>query len=369
MESDTVTLSFAPFPLAGRRVALLAPGEFSTFGAKTAVCYLRYRPSDVACVVDPVQSGRSVEEIIGFGGRVPIVASIDAARAKGAEIAVVGIAPQGGRLSDDLRRYVFECAEAGMDIVSGLHDFLLEDAQIAEAAAKSGSRIWDVRVVPADQSVSQGAGCQTGAKTVAVVGSDCNVGKMTVTLELFKAACARGIDAAWAATGQTGMMLRGRGIAIDRVVADFVGGATEELVEYEGREREIVFVEGQGSIVHPGYAGVALGLIYGAMPDCMVLVHAPSRQTIGDTHFDMPSLDSLIAMHESLMKPFKRSRVVAIALNTLGFEIAVALDVMERVKKETGLPVSDAVRFGVGDILEAVLRELGPLGGGSEARR
>lgn len=353
-----MSLSFAPFPLIGRCVALLAPGEFSTFGAKTAVCYLRYRGNDVVCVVDPVQSGRTVEEIIGFGGNVPIVASVEDALSRGAEVAIIGVAPQGGRLSEDLYPHVIQCAEAGIDIVSGLHDFLVEDPRIAQAAKKGGSKIWDVRMVPPEQKVSQGLGCQTGAKTVLVAGSDCNIGKMTVTLELFNAACARGLNAAWAATGQTGMMLRGRGIAIDRVVADFVGGAIEELVEYEGNGRDIVFIEGQGSIVHPGYAGVALGLMYGAMADCIVLAHAPSRLTIGDTLFDMPSLGSLIRLHESLMEPLKKSRVVAIALNTVGFENAIARDIIDRVKEETGLPVSDPVRFGADDILEAVVKDM-----------
>ncbi len=353
-----MSLCFAPFSLIGRRVALLAPGEFSTFGAKTAVCYLRYRQNDVVCVVDPVQSGRTVGEILGFGGDVPIVASVEAAVSHRADVAIVGIAPQGGRLSEDLYPYVVQCVEAGIDVVSGLHDFLAEDPRITEAARKSGARIWDVRMVPAEQTVGEGLGCQSGARTVLVTGTDCNVGKMTVTLELFNAARARGLNAAWAATGQTGMMLRERGIAIDRVIADFVGGATEELVEYEGKGRDIVFVEGQGSIVHPGYAGVALGLMYGAMADCMVLVHAPSRQTIGDTPFDMPSLSRLIALHESLMASLKESRVAAIALNTVGFETAIARDLIERAKRETGLPVTDPVRFGADDILDAVVKDI-----------
>jgi len=110
-------------------------------------------------------------------------------------------------------------------------------------------------------------------------------------------------------------------------------------------------------------------MMYGAMADCMVLVHAPSRQTIGDSPFDMPSLSSLIALHERLMEPLKESRVAAIALNTVGFETAIARDIIERVRKETGLTVSDAVRFGAEDILEAVLRQLGPLGGDRETRR
>ena len=355
IETTIVSLNFAPFPLAKRRAVLLGGREFSTFGAKTAVCYLRYRGDDVAAVVDPTQGGRRVEDIVGFGGDIPVVANVEDALSLGVDIAIVGVAPQGGRLEDVVRSQVLRCAGAGIDIVSGLHDFLADDQRIAETARRHGARLWDVRMVPPGQTVGTGGGCRTGARTVLVVGSDCNVGKMTATVELFNSATKRGVGAAWAATGQTGMMLRERGIAIDRVVADFISGATEELVEFEGRDQDLLLVEGQGSLVHPGYAGVTLGLMHGAMPDCQVLVHAPSRVMIGDSSFEMPDLPSLIRLYEAAMEPLKNSPVVAVALNTSGFESATARDTIETAKEATGLPVSDPVRFGAEAIIDAVL--------------
>jgi uncharacterized NAD-dependent epimerase/dehydratase family protein len=209
-----------------------------------------------------------------------------------------------------------------------------------------------------EQMVGTGLGCKTGAKTILTVGSDCNVGKMTATLELYNEAATRGLKASWAATGQTGMMLRERGIAIDRVIADFVSGAAEELVDYEGAGHEILFVEGQGSIVHPGYAGVMLGLMFGVMPDCMVMVHAPSRSKIGDSPYDMPDLVDLVRLYENVMSPLKKSPVVAVILNTAGFEEAKARDMIERAQSETGLPVSDPVRFGLDAVLDGALKYL-----------
>lgn len=351
-----MALNVAPFSLAGRPTVLLAPYEFSVFGAKTAVCYLRYRLVDVIAVVDPMSAGKTVEDIVGFGGTVPVLRDVDSAVSLGAEVAVVGIAPRGGQLSGELRPVVERCVELGLDVVSGLHDFLGRDPSIARAASRSGSRIWDVREVSAGGVVGTGRGCQSGAYSVLVVGTDCNVGKMTATVELFQTAVARGLNAAWAATGQTGIMLRGRGVAVDRVISDFVAGAVEELVNFEGEGRDLLFIEGQGSLVHPGFAAVTLGLMFGAMPDCMVLVHAPSRETIGDSKFEMPGVQDLVNLYETVMAPLKETPVVAIALNTAGFDDTTARVTIERIAAETGRATTDPVRFGAGVILDAIAR-------------
>ncbi len=334
---------------------LLADGEFSTFGSKTATCYVRYRGDNVVAVVDASQAGKTADDVLGFGGDIPVVPGVVEALSHKPDFAVVGVAPSGGQLTPALHGQVLECVDAGLDVVSGLHSFLSDDATLVEAAGRSCSQFWDVRRVPKTTTVGSGAGCTTGATTVLVAGSDCNVGKMTATVELFREAARRKLDAAWAATGQTGMMLRGRGIAVDRVIADFMGGAVEELLDYEGRDKKIVFVEGQGSIVHPGFAGVALGLMYGAMPDCIVLVHAATRRTIGDTEAVVPPLTELVELHEALMRPFKRSAVVAIAVNTAGLDDGEARRAVTRIESDTGLPAQDPVRHGASPLLDAIM--------------
>ena len=188
-----------------------------------------------------------------------------------------------------------------------------------------------------------------------LVGTDCNVGKMTAALELSRAAAAKGIKSNWAATGQTGMILKERGVAVDRVIADFVGGAAEELVNEEGKGHDLVFVEGQGAIVHPGYAGVTLGLMYGVMPDCMVMGHVAGHEALKRLETPVRPLPELIHLHESLLAPFKRSPVVGITVITSSMDEKAGRKALENVENETGLPAADVVRWGCEPVLRAVL--------------
>jgi uncharacterized NAD-dependent epimerase/dehydratase family protein len=322
--------------------------------AKTAVCIAMYRPGDVVVVLDRTRAGRRVRDVLGFGGDAPIVATIDDALLLGPQVAVVGTAPKGGELEAPTRRDVARCLEAGLDVVSGMHAFLSDDAELAALARASGARVWDVRRVPEVRVVSDGFGCTTGARVVLTVGSDCNVGKMTVALEMDCAARASGVRTSWAATGQTGIMLRGRGVPVDRVVSDFVGGVTQILVNMEGRDADVVWVEGQGAITHPGYAGVALGILYGAMPDAMVLVHDPAREHYKRYEHAIPPLPEVVALHESLMRPYKPSRVVALALNTSALSAEEATRAIAHASDTTGLPATDVVRLGAQPVWDAV---------------
>jgi uncharacterized NAD-dependent epimerase/dehydratase family protein len=349
----------APFPVVGRRLLLLADGRFSPADGKTAVCIAMYRPDDVVAVLDASRAGRSVREVLGFGGDAPVVAGIAEGLQARPEVAVVGVAPTGGVLAAADREVVARCLAAGVDVVSGLHVFLGDDVELRALAERSGARIWDVRRVPEVPLVSSGAGCRTGARVVLTVGSDCGAGKMTVALELDRAARSAGLRSSWAATGQTGMILRGRGVPVDRVIADFVGGATEALVNLEGADRDVVFVEGQGALMHPGYGAVMLALLYGAMPDAMVFVHAARRTRYKRFDVALPPLPEIIAGYETMMRPYKRSRVVAVALNTSALDDAEARRALVATAETTGLPASDVVRFGAGEILSALAGELG----------
>ena len=348
----------SPFPIRGRRLLLLANGCFSTIEGKTAACFLMYRRDDVAAVVDAANAGRVAREVVGWGGDVPVVASVEAALRLQPEVAIVGSAPRGGGLEATMRADVAACLHAGIDVASGLHAFVADDPELAALAAKSGARVWDVRRPGAGRAVSTGRRSATGPRIVLTVGSDCNVGKMTTTVALYEAAVARGARAAWAATGQTGMMLRERGVAVDAVVADFIGGAVEALVQEEGAEADLVFVEGQGSLVHPGYAGVTLGLMYGAMPDCMVLVHWAGRERLKRLDVPVPRLSELVSLHESLMRPHRDAPVVAVSLNTSELDKSRARSALEAAARETGLPAADVVRFGGDPVLDAIDRAL-----------
>jgi len=344
----------APFPIEGRPAVLLAEGALSAREAKTAVCVAHYRPRDVVAVVDSTCAGRRVRDVAGMGGDVPVVASMDEALRARPAVAILGTAPTGGVLAGADRALVARCLEAGLDLVSGMHAFVADDRELMSLAASSGARVWDVRRATGPWSVASGRGCATGARVVATVGTDCGVGKMTATVELARAAHDAGLRSAWAATGQTGMMLRGRGVPIDAVVSDFAAGATEELVNHEGRDADVVFVEGQGSITHAGYAGVTLSLLYGSMPDALVLVHEPGRTLYKRSTHRIPPVADIITLYESLMRPWKNTRVVAIALNTSALDADAARRATEDIARATGLPASDVVRDGTQTALTAV---------------
>jgi uncharacterized NAD-dependent epimerase/dehydratase family protein len=284
-----------------------------------------------------------------------VVGAVGQALSLGPEVAIVGTAPRGGGLDPGARGPILACLRAGLDLVSGLHVFLADDPEFRKAAKKSGAGIWDVRRIATAQNVSAGNGCTTGARSVLLVGTDCNVGKMTSALELSRAAAARGIRSNWAATGQTGMILKERGVAVDRVIADFLGGAVEELVNEEGKGKDLVFVEGQGALVHPGYAAVTLGLMYGVMPDCMIMGHVAGRDALKRLETPVRPLPELIRLHENLMAPFKRSPVVGITINTSSMDETAARRALKNTENETGLPATDVVRWGCEPVLRAVL--------------
>jgi uncharacterized NAD-dependent epimerase/dehydratase family protein len=353
---DTALINKPPFALAKRRTLLLAGDRLDSIKAKTAVCFIRYRADDAAVVVDQFHAGRTAGEVLGFGGSIPIVASVEEAKAFRPEVAIVGIAPRGGTMDEVLRGQILQCVDAGMDIVNGLHVRLADDRQVREGCERSKSRIWDVRHVPDASVVATGRGCVTGASVVLLVGTDCSVGKMTVAVELYREALRRGIDASWAATGQTGMILRERGIAIDAVIGDYMSGAAETLVNFEGEAKEIVFVEGQGSLLHPGYGAVTLALMLGVMPGCMVLVHDLAKKTVKDyDHIKIPSLSEVIQYHQSVMLPFKKAPFAAVAIKTGSLDESQAKRRLLEAERETGLPAGDAIRFGAAEILDGIV--------------
>src|SRR2546422_4301612 len=194
------------------------------------------------------------------------------------------------------------------------------------------------------------------------VGSDCNVGKMTAQLQLRDELVRRGHRARFVATGQTGIFIEGWGIAVDAVVADFVAGAAEALVLEGAQDADIVLVEGQGSLIHPGYSGVTLGLLHGACPDALILCHQATREYIGDYHgrgpwVRIPPLAEVVELYERAAAPVRPTRVIGIALNTFDLDETRARAAMARASEDTRLPTTDPVRFGSEPLVEAVVRE------------
>lgn len=346
------------------RLVLLAEGLFTPLDAKTAVGVLRYRAADVAAVLDTTRSGRTAESCVGVGGAIPVVGSLEAAAAAGGDSLLIGVAPQGGALPPAWRATVREALARGWDVLSGLHVFLSDDPDLAALAAAHRARIVDVRRPPAERAVGAGRASRAGAVVALTVGSDCNVGKMTASLEIVSALETLGVRAAFVATGQTGIFVAGSGVVVDAIPSDFVAGAVETLVLAAAREAEVVVVEGQGSIHHPGYSGVTLGLLHGAAPEALILCHREGHERIraggaGDPVWPVPPLRTLIRDNEAAAAWVRPAPVVGIALNTYGLAEPVARAACERAARETGLPVTDPVRFGAVALAAALKERVG----------
>lgn len=337
------------------RLALFTGGQFAISHAKTAHGILRYGEREVVCVVDDESAGSTAEQIVPYARRAaPIVASVGAAAALGANVLVIGVAPFGGALTDAWRVALLEAIGAGMSVEAGLHTVLSEDAELSAAAEAAGVELRDLRAAPAGLSVPPAE--RPNATVVHTVGSDCAIGKMSVTLELDAAARARGIESAFVATGQTGIAISGWGIAVDHVISDFVAGAASRLVQ-EGAERApLLFVEGQGALGHPAYSGVTLGLLHGSKPDMLVLCHRAGAVDIDDyPGVPIRPLPELISIYEAATSWVDHpAKVKAIAVNTRGLDNEAARAELERVSAETGLPATDPVRFGGDTLLDAL---------------
>ncbi len=349
-----------------QRLVILAEGAFGDHSAKTAFGVLRYGSREVVAVIDSSKAPAAVGDFRAIQGRshVPIVASLEEALAlpEPPDALLIGIAPTGGRLPDAWKSILLAAIEHGLDIISGLHTFLRDDPDLAAAAAQHGVTLQDVRHPTGPRTTAVGRRHGPGKRVILAVGTDCAVGKMSVMLELRRAAQAEGVSASFVATGQTGIMIEGWGAPVDAVVSDFVQGTVERIVEQGERLGDWVLVEGQGSIDHPAYSSVTLGLIHGATPHAMVLVHKPGLTDhdfdhLPDRTFPIASLPGFIDLHERIAGVVAPSKVVAVALNTSLYpDDADARRVIEQIANETGLPCDDPVRFGP-DRLWAAVRE------------
>ena len=262
------------------RYLILADGLFGPEESKTANACIRYTPERVVGIIDASKAGRTAHQVLGFGGDIPVVGTLEEGLAFGPNALVIGIAPAGGQLPEAWIQLLARAIEHGLDIWSGLHTFISDVPQLAALAVKHGIAIHDLRRPPAKLTVANGRVRDVDATVVLAVGTDCNIGKMTTQLQLLGALRARGIRTAFAATGQTGILVEGRGIGVDAVVADFIAGAAERLVLECAKDADLVLVEGQGSIIHPSYSGVTYGLLHGSLPHAQVMCAQPSRMAI-----------------------------------------------------------------------------------------
>jgi D-glutamate N-acetyltransferase len=338
--------------LESTRYLILAEGfSADPHYGKTMRGVLRYRRDDVVAILDAARAPGDTE------GGVPVVQTVEESLRYDPTTALVGVATQGGRFPPAWIDLLKECITHRLDIENGLHVFLSEDPELEELAHRYGVELRDLRRPPRDISTATGANLEVPATIVLTVGSDCAIGKMTVALELDREARSRGLRSVFVPTGQTGMTIAGWGIAVDAVVADFIAGAAERLVvEGHARGGDLLWVEGQGSLVNPVYSGVTLGLYHGSVPHLLVLCHECGRDVIegADRVHTIPPLRDLVELHEAIALPARRARVAAIALNTRRLDEDEARAAIAAAEAETGLPADDPVRFGSAKLVDAI---------------
>ncbi len=346
-----------------RRYVVLAPGAYAGRAAKTAHGVIAYSRDTVVAVVDPDHAGKRVRDVVPYlHSDAPIIATVRESLRFEPTSLLIGIAPPGGALPPAYRAEIAVALQSRLEVVNGLHAFLNDDTEMRALADKHDSRIWDLRMPPAAPLFS-GAAYDIASRVVLTVGSDCAVGKMTAALELTRAAQSAGAAAEFVPTGQTGIAIAGWGTSVDRVIADFASGASEQLV-LEGDRRAgspggILFVEGQGGIAHPGYAPVTLALLYGCAPDALILVHLVTRTKIDGYDIPMPSYRALIRTYEALCASIKPARVAGIVLNSYGLDEGAARAAIAAAREQTGLPCDDLVRFGPDAFYAAIASQLG----------
>jgi uncharacterized NAD-dependent epimerase/dehydratase family protein len=341
-----------------KRYLVLAEGKsHDPHYGKTARGVIKYASDPVVAILDSTHAGETYDGI-------PVVGTVNDALCFNPTTAIVGVATQGGRFPPAWRELLKSCISKGLDVENGLHEFLSDDPEMAELARRHNVELRDLRKPPPDLSVPTGENLLVDAQIVLTVGSDCAIGKKTVAVELDREARRRGIASQFVPTGQTGIAIAGWGIAVDAVVADFLAGAAERLV-VEGARRggKLLFVEGQGSIVHPLYSGVTLGLVHGSAPHAFVLCHkAGSTEVEGSPGHPIPPLAELVDLHERISLPARPARVVCVAVNTAELDEADARAAVAEAERDTGLPADDPVRFGASRLVDAILARLEEMG-------
>lgn len=335
-----------------QKLAILLHEGIRGIHGKTGLTLLRYSESPIVAVIDKECAGESLPELTRIDRDAPIVASVTDALQYNPDVLAIGVAPSGGILPEPWFQEIKQAVASGLSVINGLHTQLAKHPQIQELL-REGQWIWDVRQEPSGLGIASAKARSLICRRVLAVGTDMAVGKMSTCLELHRASLQRGLRSKFLGTGQAGIMISGDGIPLDAIRVDFAAGAVEQLVMRFGEDYDILYIEGQGSLLHPG-STATLPLLRGSQPTHLILVHRAGQTHVRNhPHVPIPPLSEVIKLYESVAfcgGAFEEVKVVAIALNTGHLDEEAAKNAIEQVKKETGLPCTDVVRFG-GDLL------------------
>jgi uncharacterized NAD-dependent epimerase/dehydratase family protein len=333
-------------------------GAVTASQGKMGFGLMRYGVAPTVVVIDRETAGRNLRELTGIACDAPIVATVHEALGFGPDTLVPAVAPAGGALPADWWQDIKVGVSAGLNLVNGLHRPLASDPEL-KPLLKSGQWIWDIRQEPPGLDNGMGRAKDVPARRVLFVGTDMANGKMTAAIEMERAARARGIRSRFLATGQIGIAISGEGVALDAVRIDFATGAVEQMIVRHGHDHELLFIEGQGSLLHPASTG-AFALMRGAMPTHLILVHRAGQECIVRAPWvPIAPLRQVVDLYESVSSAagsLPSARVAGIALNCARLSESEACRAVEQTHAETGLPTTDVIRFGPHPLLEAVLQ-------------
>jgi uncharacterized NAD-dependent epimerase/dehydratase family protein len=338
-----------------KNVAIFAEKEFGRGFSKLAEGVIRYGEYNFIGIIDSSRVGQKLSDLIKVDKEIPFLRNTKEALQKKADVFLIGVAPRGGKLPDKWIPEIKFAIENGMDIYNGMHIFLRDIEDIKNLAQEKGVFLWDTRKPPENLEIGMGRAREINGKIILTIGSDCAIGKMTTTIELDNLAKKQGLKSTFIPTGQTGIMIAGFGISIDACAGDFMSGACEKLLLDHGKNADYIFVEGQGSIFHLGYSGVTLGMLHGFLPTHMILCHDPTRLNAKDSDYPLPSIKDVIKGYEEITPFFRKAKVVGIALNLTKYNEKDSIDIIKKYENETGLPVTDPLKFGVKNLLDAIL--------------
>jgi len=341
------------------RVAILLHEGIRGDHGKTGLTFLRYSEATVVAVIDKQCVGESLANLRGIHRDIPIVEDVTTALGYHPDVLLIGIAPSGGQLPPAWREEVKQAIKAGLSVVNGLHTPIRSLFADQNLVLQSGQWLWDVRQEPSALGISGGKARFLSCKRVLTVGTDFSIGKMSTSLEFVKLAKQQGYQAKFLATGQGGIMISGEGIPLDAIRVDFAAGAVENMVLAAGEQGyDFLFVEGQGSLFHPGSTAV-LPLLRGTQPTDLILVHRAGQTEIRNfPEIKIPPLSEIVKLYEMLASgvgAFGEIKVRGVALNTFHLDEEHANKAIENVSEETGLPCTDLVRFSGENLFSALV--------------
>lgn len=343
------------------RVAILLHNGITGAKGKTGLALLRYSQNPIAVVIDETCPGQALRHLTGIDREVPIVATMAEALAYKPDLLAIGLAPSGGRLPNPWVEDVRVAIASGLNVMNGLHTHFNDDPSLTQhldPTRHPEQWIWDMRQEPDGLSVGSGKARHLKCKRVLAVGTDMAVGKMSTCIELNRATQARGLNSQLIATGQTALMLGAPGIALDAVRVDFAAGAVEQAVLDSSELNDILYIEGQGSLLNPA-STATLPLLRGSQPTHLVLVHKINLTHIQHfPKFSVPPLQKVLHLYETVATAggtFTAPKITGIALNTFGVNKTAAQTMISEISKTTGLPCTDVVRFDPEPILNAIL--------------